>query len=90
MELNMKRLSARTNVNPAFKKAQPLPALPNHPAATGRSWLQLGCAGWMKFRAAAEPRQDSGPSLVDTVILRAVAQPGNTPVLSQAWAGRSL
>lgn len=89
MVLNMKSLSARTKVNPAFKKAQPLPALPNHLAATGRSWLQLGCAGWMKFRAVAEPRPNSGQSLVSTA-LHAAAQSGNIPKLSQAWAGRSL
>ena len=89
MELNMKRLSAKVNVNPAFKKAQPLPALPGQPAVAGRDWLQLECAGWMKFRAAAEPRQDYGPSLVNTA-LHAAAQSGNIPKLAPAWAGRSL
>jgi len=89
MELNMKRFTVRTKVNPAFKKAQPLPALPDHLAATGRSWLQLGCAGWLKFRAAAEPRPYSGQSLVSTA-LHAAAQSGNIPKLAPAWAGRSL
>ncbi len=90
MELNMKRLSARANVNPAFKKAQPLPALPGHLTATGRSWLQLGCAGWLKFRAAAKPRPYSGPGLVGTAILRAAAQSGNISKLVPAWAGRNF
>ena len=89
MELNMKRFSAKANVNPAFKKVQPLPALPGHLISTGRSWLQLGCAGWMKFRAAAKPRPDTGQSLVGTA-LHAAAQSGNISRLSQAWAGRSL
>ena len=85
----MKSLSARGKVNPAFKKAQPLPALPGHQIGTGRSWLQLGCAGWMKFRAAATPRPNSGLCPVSTA-LRAAAQAGNMPRLAPAWAGRSL
>jgi hypothetical protein len=89
MELNMKRFSAKTNVNPAFKKAQPLPALPGHLAATSRSWLQLGCAGWLKFRAAAKPQSNSGQSLVGTA-LHAAAQSGNIPRLAPAWAGRNF
>jgi len=89
MELNMKSLSARGKVNPAFKKAQPLPALPGHLISTGRSWLQLGCAGWMKFRAAAKPRPSSGQSLVGAA-LHAAAQSGNIPRLAPAWAGESL
>jgi hypothetical protein len=84
MELNMKSFSARANVNPAFKMAQPLPRLPGHPTAGGRNWLQLGCADWLKFRAATKPRPDSGQSLLSTVILHAAAQPGNAPGLSQA------
>jgi len=87
--LNMKSFCARANVNPAFKKAQPLPALPGQPAAAGRDWLQLECAGWMKFRAAVEPRSNSGASLVNTA-LHAAAQSGNIPKLAPAWAGRSL
>ena len=90
MELNMKSFSARANVNPAFKKAQPLPALPGHLIGTGRSWLQLGCAGWLKFRAAAKPRPNSGPGLVSTALLHAAAQSGNIPRLAPAWAGRSF
>ncbi len=90
MELNMKSLCARANVNPAFKKAQPLPALPGRPTVSDRNWLQLGCDGWMNIRAAAKPRIDSKAGLVGPVILRPVAQPGNTPGLSHAWAGRSL
>ena len=89
MELNMKSLAAKTNVNPAFKKAQPLPALPGQPTGAGGNWLQLGCAGWLKFRAAAKPRPNSGPGLVGTA-LHAAARSGNIPRLSQAWAGRSL
>ena len=85
----MNSFSAKANVNPAFKKAQPLPPLPGHLAATGRSWLQLGCAGWLKFRAAAKPRPNSGPDLVSTA-LRAAAQSGNIPKLAPAWAGRNF
>ena len=85
----MKSLSARGKVNPAFKKAQPLPVLPGHQIGTSRSWLQLGCAGWMKFRAVAASRPNSGPGLVSTA-LRAAAQSGNIPRLAPAWAGRSF
>jgi len=87
MELNMKSLSVRTKVNPAFKKAQPLPALPGYPTAAGRSWLQLGCAGWLKFRTAEMPMPHTGQSLVVTA-LRAAAQSGNIPRLAPARAGR--
>ena len=89
MELNMKSFSARANVNPAFKRAQPLPALPGHPTTADRNWLQLGCAGWMKFRTAVKHRPDSVSDL-STVILHAAAQSGNIPKLAPAWAGRSL
>ena len=90
MELNMKSFTVRTKMNPAFKKAQPLPALPDYLAATGRSWLQLGCAGWLKFRTVAEPRHYSGHSLVSTAILHAAAQSGNIPKMAPAWAGRNF
>ena len=85
----MKSLSARGKVNPALKKAQPLPGLPGHQIGTGRSWLQLGCAGWLKFRPAAKSRPDSGQGLVSTA-LHAAAQSGNIPKLAPAWVGRSL
>jgi hypothetical protein len=90
MQLNMKSFPAGAYVNPAFKRAQPLPVLPGQPTSSDGNWLQLGCAGCLKFRAAAKPRPNSGPGLVGAAILRAVAQPGNAPGLSQAWAGRSL
>lgn len=86
----MKSFSAKAKVNPVFKKAQPLPALPGHLISTGRSWLQLGCAGWMKFRAAAKPQTNSEPYLVSAAILHAAARSGNIPRLAPAWAGRSL
>ncbi len=90
MELNMKSFCARANVNPAFKKAQPLPALPGHLISTGRSWLQLGCAGWLKYPAAAKPRPIAGPGLVGTALLHAAAQSGDIPNLAPAWAGRNF
>ena len=90
MELNMKSLSARTIANPAFKMAQPLPALPGHPTAADGNWLQLGCAGWMNLRAAARPVSDSKPGLCGTAILHAAAQSGNIPRMAPAWAGRNF
>jgi hypothetical protein len=51
--------------------------------------LQLGCAGWLKFRPAAKSRPDSGQGLVSTA-LHAAAQSGNIPKLAPAWVGRSL
>ena len=87
MELNMKSNSAKANVNPAFKKAQPLPSLPGHLAATGRSWLQLGCAGWLKFRAAARLQTNSRPGLVGPA-RHTAGLSGNIPQLASTWAGR--
>ena len=72
-----------------LQKGPALAGVARSAAAAGRNWLQLECAGWLKFRAEAKPRPDSGPGLVSTA-LHAAAQSGNIPRLSPAWAGRSL
>jgi len=72
----MKSFSAGTNVNPAFKMAQPLPRLPGHPTSAGGKALPPGCANELKNRAATKLRPDCGQSLVSAALLHAAAAPG--------------
>ncbi|MGA2280558.1 MAG: hypothetical protein ABSG80_09675 [Verrucomicrobiota bacterium] len=72
----MKSFSAGTNVNPAFKMAQPLPRLPGDPTSADGKALPPGCANDLKNRAATNLRPDCGRCLLGAVLLRAAAAPG--------------
>ena len=81
MELNMKSLSARANVNPAFKMAQPLPRLPGDPTSVGGKAWPPGGANELKNRTATKLRPDCGQCLVSAALLHAAAAPELFPAL---------